>query len=373
MVFEVSSGELHSKLQVAAGAISSNPVIPILEDFLFTLTQNELTIAATNLEVTIMSSLTVKGSKDGKVAVPARILLDTLKELPDSPLVFKMDDSNNAIQLKSDYGVYKLAGNNADDFPESPSEESVSSFDLSADALIKAINNTIFATSTDELRLAMTGVLMQLDFNKVLFVSTDAHKLVKYSIGGINTELSDSCIIPKKGLTLFRNALSTQDAENIKVSYNKKNIFFRAGDTLVVSRLIDAKYPDYNAVIPVNNDKLLSLNRKEFQNSLKRIVIYANKTTKQVVLNLVEDGLTISAQDLDFSNEATEQVRCSFKHEAMNIGFNAKFLVEMLNVIDTDEIELKLSAPNKAGILLPSEQEENEDLMMLVMPVMMSH
>ena len=373
MVFEVSSSELLKKLQIASGAISSNPVIPILEDFLFSLSGNELTISATNLEVTIVSSLPVSSSKDGIVAVPAKILLETLKALPDQPVNFKVDPKTFGIQLKSAYGVYKLAGDNSEDFPEMPAEENVNILELAADPLIKAINNTIFATSTDELRLAMTGVLMQLDFNKVIFVSTDAHKLVKYTIGGINTEFSDSIIIPRKGLNLFKNAISSGDEGTIKVSFNKKNIFFRSGETLVISRLIDAKYPDYNAVIPANNDKTLSLNRVDFQNSLKRIVIYSNKTTNQVVLNLAEDSLTVSAQDLDFSNEATEQISCSYKHDPMSIGFNAKFLVEMLSVINTDDILLELSAPNKAGILLPAEQEEGENLMMLVMPVMMSH
>ena len=219
----------------------------------------------------------------------------------------------------------------------------------------------------------MTGVLMQMDFNKVIFVSTDAHKLVKYTIGGLNSELTESIIIPKKCLTVFRNAVANFDDDKAKVAFNSKNIFFKAGDTLVISRLIDAKFPDYNAVIPVNNDKTLSLNRSDFQNSLKRIVIYSNKTTNQVVLSLAEDSLTVSAQDLDFSNEATEQVSCNYKADPMTIGFNAKFLVEMLGVIETDEVTLELSAPNKAGILLPSEEDEQEKLMMLVMPVMMSH
>ncbi len=373
MIFEVSSSELLKKLQVAGGAISSNPVIPILEDFLFDLAGNELTISATNLEVTIISTLEVSGSKDGKVAVPAKILLETLKALPEQPVKFKVDTSNNAISLKSAYGEYKLAGDSPDDFPETPFEENVSLVDLGADPLVKAINNTIFATSSDELRLAMTGVLMEIDYNKVIFVATDAHKLVKYTIGGINTELKESIIIPKKGLTLFKNAVANTDEASVKVSFNKKNVFLKCGDTLVVSRLIDAKYPDYNAVIPANNDKNLSLHRGDFQNSLKRIVIYANKTTNQVVLNLAEDSLTISAQDLDFSNEATEQIGCSYKSDPMSIGFNAKFLVEMLGVIGNDEINLELSAPNKAGILTPSEQGEGEHLMMLVMPVMMSH
>ena len=373
MIFEVSSSELLKKLQVASGAISSNPVIPILEDFLFELEGNELTISATNLEVTIISSLSVKGSEGGRIAVPAKILLDTLKALPDHPIKFQVEGDNNSIKLKSAYGEYKLSGDNSDDFPETPLEDSVNTISLECDQLVKAINNTIFATSNDELRLAMTGVLMQMDFNKVIFVSTDAHKLVKYTIGGLNSELTESVIIPKKGLTVFKNAVSSTDAETAEVSFNSKNIFFKAGETLVVSRLIDAKYPDYNAVIPVNNDKILTLNRADFQNSLKRIVIYSNKTTNQVVLNLAEDSLTVSAQDLDFSNEATEQVSCSYQADPMTIGFNAKFLVEMLGVIDTDDIVLELSAPNKAGILLPSEEGDQEKLMMLVMPVMMSH
>ena len=219
----------------------------------------------------------------------------------------------------------------------------------------------------------MTGVLMQMDFNKVIFVSTDAHKLVKYTIGGLSSDLTESIIIPKKGLTVFKNAISSSDEDSAKISFNNKNIFFKSGETLVISRLIDSKYPDYNAVIPVNNEKTLHVNRSDFQNSLKRIVIYSNKTTNQVVLNLAEDSLTISAQDLDFSNEATEQISCTYQHEPLTIGFNAKFLVEMLGIIETDEVKLELSAPNKAGILLPTDESDMEKLMMLVMPVMMSH
>ena len=373
MVFEVSSSDLLKKLQVASGAISSNPVIPILEDFLFDLSGNELSISATNLEVTIISSVEVTGSENGRVAVPAKILLETLKALPEQPVKFEVDDSTKAIKLKSAYGAYKLAGDNADDFPETPVEENVHVVGFAADPLVKAINYTIFATSTDELRLAMTGVMMEIDYNKAIFVATDAHKLVKYTIGGLSTELKESVIIPRKGLTLFKNAIAQMDEEEVQVSFNSKNVFLKCGDTLVISRLIDAKYPDYNAVIPANNDKRLSLDRVDFQNSLKRIVIYANKTTNQVVLSLADDSLTVSAQDLDFANEATEQIGCSYASDAMSIGFNAKFLVEMLGVINKDEVILELSAPNKAGILTPSEQAEGEDLLMLVMPVMMTH
>ena len=329
MVFEVSSSDLLKKLQVASGAIGSKPVMPILEDFLFELDGNELTISATNLEVTIISSLQVAGKKDGRLAIPAKILLETLKALPDQSLSFKVDPKTNGIQIKSAYGEYKLTGDSDEDFPEIPADDNVHSIDLQVDPFVKAINNSVFATSDDELRLAMTGVLMQIDFNKVIFVATDAHKLVKYTVGGINTELSESIIIPKKGLNLFRNAIASSDEEDTTISFNKKNIFLRCGDTLVISRLVDAKYPDYNTVIPAKNDKILSVNRSDFQNSLRRIVIYSNKTTNQVMLNIGEDSVTISAKDLDFSNEATEQVGCSYKDDPISIGFNAKFLVEM--------------------------------------------
>lgn len=373
MVFETSSNELLKKLQVAGGAIASNPVIPILEDFLFELSKNDLTISATNLEVTIISSMTVKGSKNGKVAVPAKILMDTLKALPDHPIKFEVDKDNLSIKLVSSYGEYKLSGDNPEDFPDTPSEDSVHEIELSSEAIVKAINNTIFATSNDELRLAMTGVLMHLDFNKVVFVATDAHKLVKYTVGGLSSDLTESIIIPRKGLNLFKNAISTSDEELVQITFNSKNVFFKVGDCLVISRLIDAKYPDYDAVIPVKNDKHITLSRSDFQNSLKRLVIYSNKTTNQVVFNISDDSLTISAQDLDFSNEATEQLNCNYKGDPLTIGFNAKFLVEMLGVINTDEVQLELSAPNKAGILLPSESGDQEKLLMLLMPVMMNH
>ena len=370
MKFEVSSSGLLSQLQIANGAIAPNPVLPILEDFLFDLQDNVLTITSTNLETTIVSTLEVSGSEDGKIAVPAKILLETLKALPEQPITFILEKDTNGITLKSSYGEYKLAGDTPDEFPSLPAEENVDSVMIDAKILTEAINKTIFATSNDELRQAMTGVFVQVDFNKIIFVATDAHKLVKYTFGGITSDSTASFIIPKKSLTLLKNALSSEG--EIKMNFNAKNVFFTFDDTRVVCRLVDAKYPDYNAVIPVDNPNVLALNRKDFQNSLKRIAIYANKTTNQVLLNINENSLTISAQDLDFSNEATEQLSCTYSAEPMTIGFNAKFLGEMLGVLESGDVTLNLSTPNRAGILLPEEQKDNEELMMLVMPVMMN-
>lgn len=371
MKFSVSSSDLLKNLQVANGAINPNAVLPILEDFLFDLNDNQLTIAATNLETSIISKIEVTMEKAGKIAVPAKILLDTLKALPEQPITFTVNEENNGIELTSAYGKYKLAGDNPEDFPEIPSEEDSKEITLESETISKAINNTLFAASNDELRLAMTGVYVQVDFNKVVFVATDAHKLVKYTTSGVQSDLTESFIIPKKALTLLKNAISGKD--QILMSFNKTNAFFKYGDTRIVCRLVDSKYPDYNAVIPVNNPNTLVLGRTDLQNSLKRIAIYANKTTNQVILNINEGTLTISAQDLDFSNEATEQLTCSYTGDPMTIGFNAKFLIEMLGVMKGDEVKMELSTPNRAGILFPSEQEANENLLMLVMPVMMSN
>jgi len=371
MKFSVSSSDLLKNLQVASGAINPNAVLPILEDFLFELEGDQLTIAATNLETSIISKIPVDADKVGKIAVPAKILLDTLKALPDQPITFTVNEENNGIELTSAYGKYKLAGDSPADFPEIPQEEDSQEIKLNSETIQRAINNSLFAASNDELRLAMTGVYVQVDFNKVIFVATDAHKLVKYSNSGVTSDITANFIIPKKGLTLLKNAIGGND--EVSMSFNKTNVFFQFGETRVVCRLVDSKYPDYNAVIPVNNPNILILGRTDLQNSLKRIVIYANKTTNQVILNINEGTLTISAQDLDFSNEATEQLSCSYTGDPMTIGFNAKFLIEMLGVMKGDEVKMELSTPNRAGILYPSEQDENENLLMLVMPVMMSN
>jgi DNA polymerase-3 subunit beta len=371
MKFQVSTSELLKKLQVCYGVIVPNPVLPITEDFLFKLYSGRLDISATNMETSISTSLTVNQLEEGEIAVPARILIETLKALPDQPLTFNADSETSNIELVSSYGKYSLAGDKTEDFPIMPDQDNVQEFEITASRFASAISKCIFATSNDELRMAMTGVLMQLDFNKVIFVATDAHKLVKYAIGGLNTEISDSIIIPKKTLNLLKNIILEEGP--LKVAFNTKNVFLDFGDTLVISRLIDAKYPDYNAVIPVDNNNELIINRKDLQNSLKRIGIYANKSTNQVVLNFSNNSLTISGKDLDFSNEATEQLVCKYNGEAMSIGYNSKIFAELLNHNDTNEIILQLSTPNRAGIIVPDEQEENEHLMMLIMPILSSY
>jgi DNA polymerase III subunit beta len=371
MKFSVSSTDLLKQLQIAGGAIGSNPVLPILEDFLFTIVNNQLTISATDLETSITTSLEVMSDGNASVAIPAKILLDTLKALPSQPVTFSVNEENYSIEITSAYGKYRLAGENGIDFPSTPSPDNEASIAMPSATLSQGINKTIFATSSDELRPAMTGVYFQIDENKLTFVATDAHKLVRYSFTDIKSESATNFIVPKKALNLLKNALPQND--EVTISYTKANAFFSFGNVNLVCRLIDARYPDYNAVIPIDNPNNFVANRSDFQNSMKRIAIYANKTTNQVILNVTDKSLTISAQDLDFSNEATEQLPCTLTGEPLTIGFNAKFLVEMLGILEGDEIRMELSTPTRAGILRPVEEVDGEDILMLVMPVMLSN
>ncbi len=371
MKFSVSSSELLKQLQVANGSIGSNPVLPILEDFLFTISDNKLTITASDLDTTITTTMDVMSDSDGTVAIPAKILLDTLKALPQQPITFTINENNFGVEITSAYGKYRLAGENGQDFPAIPQADEVDSIVLPASSLIQGVNKTLFATSNDELRLAMMGVYFQVDFNKLTMVATDAHKLVRYTFTNLGSEVSTSFIVPKKALNLLKNALDSKD--EVKMSFNKANAFFEFGNTQMACRLIDSRYPDYNAVIPVDNPNTLTLSRADFASSMRRIAIYANKTTNQVILNITPGNLTISAQDLDFSNEATEKLACTYDGDGLTIGYNAKFVLEMLNVLESDEVKLELSTPTRASILLPVEDVPGEDILMLVMPVMLSN
>lgn len=370
MKFSVSSSDLLKQLQLVSGAIASNPVLPILEDFLFTIEDNKLSIAATDLETSVTTEIEVMSDGNGAIAVPAKILMDTLKALPQQPITFSFNETFG-VEITSAYGKYRLSGENGADYPSIPEPDSVDTVTLPTAALNQAITKTLFATSNDDLRPAMTGVYFQVEEGKIVFVATDAHKLVKYTIHDVQGDVNTTFIVPKKALNLLKNALGT--GGDVSLSFNKANAFFSFGTTKLVCRLIDQKYPDYNAVIPIDNPNLLTVGRTDFQNSLKRIAIYANKTTNQVVLTINPGSLNVSAQDLDFSNEATEQLSCTYEGSPLTIGFNAKFVIEMLGVLESDEVKFELSTPTRAGILLPSDQNDGSSILMLVMPVMLSN
>ena len=371
MRFIVSTSTLLKQLQSVSGALSNSTVLPILENFLFEIKDGNLTISATDLQTSMTTSLTVEAKENGRIAIPSRILLDTLKSLPEQPIAFSIDDATFAIEINAGDGKYKLSGENGEDFPKIPVVENASSVNLTASVLSEAINKTIFAVSNDELRPAMTGVYCQLTTSYITFVATDAHKLVRYRRKDAKAASNTSFILPKKALNLLKSALPSEDV-NVSVEYNSTSAFFKFGNINLVCRLIDERYPDYEAVIPQNNPNKLVIDRQSFLGSLSRVAIYANKTTHQVRLKISGSELNISSEDIDFANEAHERLTCQYDGEDMEIGFNARFLIEMLKNLDGDEVMLEMSTPNRAGLLLPVAGDENEDVLMLVMPVMLN-
>ena len=373
MNFIVSSSYLLKNLNSISGVITSNPVVPILENVLFEIEGGNLLITASDLQTSVMVELQVESKEDGSVAIPAKILIETLKNLPEQPVTFSIDDQNYNIEINSDNGRYKLAGENSADFPKVPGVNDGYSSDINSEILNSAISNTIFSTSTDELRPAMTGVFFKLASTGCTFVSTDGHRLVKYIRTDIKgDEVDHDMILPRKSLNLLKSILPTDKSSNIKLDFNASNAYFSFKNIKMVCRLIDERYPDYDNVIPSDNSNTVTITKSELLGSLKRISIYANKTTNQVRFKISGSEILISAEDLDFSNEANERISCEHDGDDIEIGFNAKFLIEMLSNIESEKVILKLSEPNRAGLLIPEDINDNEDITMLVMPVMLN-
>lgn len=371
MKFIVNSAYLLKQLSNINGVITTNPVVPILENFLFELEKGSLTVTASDLQTSMITELQVESKEKGNIAVPAKILLETLKNLPEQPVTFSIDESTYSIEIISDNGRYKLSGENATDFPKVPTVSNDFSAEISSEVMARAVNNTIFATSNDELRPAMTGVYVNLGDKNTTFVATDGHRLVRYRRNDVKSENGNAIIIPRKALNLLKATLPTENTP-VSIDFNMSNAYFKFGNIKMICRLIDERYPDYENVIPNNNNIKMTIGRTDFLSALRRISIYANKTTHQVRLKITGSELQISAEDLDFSNEANERLSCEHEGEDIEIGFNAKFLIEMLNNSDTDQIKLTMSAPNKAGVILPADKDKNEDILMLVMPVMLN-
>ncbi|MGB4773455.1 MAG: DNA polymerase III subunit beta [Chitinophagaceae bacterium] len=370
MKFIVSSSALLKQLQQINGVINANTVLPILEDFLFVIEKNKLTVVATDLETVMKITMDIEAKDNGKVCIPAKILMDSLKNLPDQPLTFNID-KNFAIEITSDNGKYKVMGENPDNFPKEPSADTTTSFTMSSSALVTAINKTLFAVSNDDLRPAMTGVFFELDKKGITAVATDAHRLVKYKRNDVSCPKADTFIVPRKPLNLLKSALPDNQDE-LKVSYNSNHLFVDHGSTQMVCRLIDARFPDYKVVIPGDNPYKMVVSRTDFQSALRRVSIFSNKSTNQVALSITGSELQLTAQDVDFSFEGNERMKCQYEGEDMAIAFNARFLIEMLSATSSDEVKMELSTPTKAGIIKPVEQDDEEDLLMLVMPLMLN-
>ena len=372
MKFNVESTALLKELQKLNGVLSSNNTLPILDNFLFDIKGGEINIIASDLETTMMTKISANAEEEGKIAIPARLLLDTLKTFSSQPLTFLVDNTNFGIEINSQNGQYKLAGQNPEEFPKVPSLESSSYANISSDILIKAINKTLFASGNDELRPVMSGVFCELSKEKTTFVATDAHKLVCLTRNDITANNSASFILPKKPLTLLKNSLG--EGADVRMEYNDTNALFKASNMTIICRLVDGKYPNYEAVIPKENPNKLSIETNDLLASIKRVSIFANKTTHQIKLKVTGNELLITSEDLDFANKAEERLTCQYEGEDMEIGFNSKFVIEMLSNIGANQISIEMSAPNRAGIILPLDgMQEGENTLMLVMPVMLNN
>ncbi len=371
MKFVVSSSVLLKQLSAVNGVIANNPIVPILENFLFQIDQNQLTVTASDLQTVMITTLAIESTDSGAIAVPARLLLDTLRGLPDQPITFKIDGDTFGTEIITENGRYKLSGENPIDFPKVPQVTKSLSVQIPADVLGAAIANTIFAVSNDDLRPAMTGVYVQLSAEYTNFVATDGHRLIRYRRNDVKSEQESTMIIPRKALNLLKSTLPSDDT-TVTADFSSANAFFSFNNIRMICRLIDERFPDYENAIPQNNPNVMTINRSEFLGSLKRISIYSNKTTHQIRLKLAQNDLVISAEDLDYSNEANERLMCDYDGEEMEIGFNAKFMVEMLGNISSNMIALEMSQPNRAGLIIPSDKKENEDILLLVMPVMLN-
>ena len=371
MKFIVSSASLLKELQKLGGIINNTNTLPILDNFLFEVNKNNLIITASDLETTFSSIINVESELDSMVALPARLLLDTLKTFPEQPLTF-LKTEKNTVEISANNGKYAVAYVGGEEFPKAPQVIDSKTIQIKSNTLHTAINSTLFASGNDDLRPVMSGVFFQFSSEALTFVATDAHKLVKYSRTDIKAEETAEFIMPKKPLQLLKAILQGSE-EDVSIEYNDTNAQFRFGDSSLTCRLIDGKYPNYEAVIPKENPNQMQINRVNFLNSVKRVSIFSNKTTYQIRLNIAGTAIQISAEDFDYSNSAEERIDCEYQGEDIKIGFNSRFLIEMLNGLDCNNVKLSMSLPNRAGLLTPLDNiEEGESVTMLVMPVMLN-
>ncbi|WP_462319698.1 DNA polymerase III subunit beta [Marinilabilia sp.] len=374
MKFVVSSSGLLSHLQAISRAIASKSPMPILDNFLFSLEGQKLTITASDTEVTMITTLELETTEgEGIIAMPSRILLETLKKFPEQPLNFEIDEETLAVDIVTEKGKFSVVGQNGEDFPALPQidEDKASNVQLSADTLLTGIVKTLFATAEDELRPVMNGILFEFTPDNMTFVASDSHKLVRYQRLDIKTDYEASFILPKKPASLLKNVLPKEDGE-VAVSFDDQNAYFTMQNYQLVCRLVEGNYPSYNAVIPQDNPNKVVVDRVDLFNTLGRVSLFASQASNLVKLHLSNNEMVVSAQDIDFSISAHEKLTCQYDGDEMEIGFKSGFLADILENISSSDIVVELSDPARAGIFVPYDKSENEDELMLLMPMMIN-
>lgn len=373
MKFIVSSTLLLSHLQTISRVINSKNSMAILDNFLFRLEGTRLSMTASDQETTMTTAIDVmEADGEGVFAVNAKILLEPLKELPDQPLTFEIDDNNLEIFLYFQNGRYNFIGVNGDEYPtKMPMDSSAVSFSVEAQQLLNGIGCTLFATAEDELRPIMNGIFMDIFEDSVSFVASDTHKLVRFKNQGIAPGVRASFILPKKPANLLK-AILPKESGKVELAFDSKNACFKFSDFVLNCRLIEGNYPNYNSVIPTNNPNRLIIDRALFVNVLRRVSVFADAALGLAKLQLKNGELVVSTENKDYSISAEEKVACNYTGDDLTIGFKASFLIEILNNISATEVLVELSDPTRAGVILPLENKENEDLLMLLMPMMLN-
>jgi DNA polymerase-3 subunit beta len=367
--------ELLGHLQAISRVISNKNTLPILDNFLFSLEDGILEITSSDLESTLVTHIQLENTEgSGSVAIPARLLTDTLKEFPEIPLNFDINPDTLMVVIQSENGKFSIPGQNGAEFPQMPviKDDQKQTLDLDQELLLAGINKSLFATADDELRPVMNGVFMELSPDDITFVASDAHKLVRYKRTDATAGSASNFILPKKPASLLKNILPREE-NKVVLEFDDRNASFTLTNYKLVCRLVEGNYPSYNSVIPTDNPYKMSIDRQAFYNSLKRVSVFSNQASNLVKLSLTGNQLNISAQDIDFSISATERLACQYEGEDMEIGFKSTFLIEILANLASDDVTLEMSDPTRAGILLPSTPEnENEDTLMLLMPMMIN-
>jgi DNA polymerase III subunit beta len=375
MKFVISSTDLLNHLQAVSRVISSKNTLPILDNFLFKLQENELVITASDLESTLTTRLMLENSTgDGMIALPARLLTDTLKEFPEQPLTFEISTENYSVVISTENGKFSVVGQNGEDFPQYPllKDDIRKTVQMSTEVLLQGITRTIFATADDELRPVMNGIFLDFSSGNMTFVSSDAHKLVRYKRFDVRSEADSSFILPKKPASLLKNLLAREKGD-VVIEFDDKNALFTLTGYKLVSRLVEGNYPNYNSVIPAGNPNRLIADRIDLVNSLRRVSVFSNQASNLVKLEVTANQVTVSAQDIDFSISAYERLKCQYEGQDMEIGFKSTFLIEILNNLSTSEVVMELSDPSRAALMLPFEPgNEDDDLLMLLMPMMIN-
>jgi len=373
MKFEVLSSDLLSHLTTISHVLISKNSMPILDNFLFQVQPGILTMTASDGDTTIVTSTTIENvTGEGSFAVPVKTLIDPIKEMPQQTLLFEVDDDNLEIFVHYQNGKYNFIAENAKEYPlPKPLSEGASHLELSAQTLLSGIQSTIFATADDDLRPVMNGIYFDIKPEHIVFVASDSKKLVRLINNSVKPGFESCFILPKKPATLIKNSIS-KDMEDAIIDWDEKCARITVGGYQITCRLIEGRFPRYEAVIPKNNINHMIIDRQVFVNAVRRISVFANSATNQIKFELDKNLLTISSQDMDYSHSGIETVTCTYDGAPMKIGFRAGYLIEILNTVNADEVELRLSDPARAGLIVPVQNKENEDLLMLIMPMMLN-